>query len=196
MAYCRQRGWDYSVSVTDPRRKAPLLRIVEALELAEEEWVELEADGEHCRLVPAWTVILVSRDDLPLPELVRRHRGKQGQENAFKGPLTDLGLHHPPCHGHAANQASYACGQIAQLLLRSLQYHLLPPAARAHGLRRIAGRDHRGHRYRFESVAPQVHEFLANFKSRCCADCKRRQRICYGNRLNRRSGPFCLTVRF
>lgn len=29
----------------------------------------------------------VSRDDLPLPELVKRHRGKQGQENAFKGPL-------------------------------------------------------------------------------------------------------------
>ena len=91
---------------------APLLRIVEALELADDEWVELEEggeeratlvyykpsrwaateeyavirrdrDGDQRRLVPAWTVILVRKDDLPLPELVRRHRGKQGPENAF-----------------------------------------------------------------------------------------------------------------
>ena len=48
-------------------------------------------------LIPRHTVILVSRDDLPLKELVRRHRGKQGQENAFKGPLRDMDLHHPPC---------------------------------------------------------------------------------------------------
>lgn len=164
VAYCRQRGWDYSLSVTDPRQKAPLLRIVEAVQLAEAEWVALDEDGheratlvyyrpgqwaseeayvvvrqdrdgDQPRLLPAWTVILVSRDDLSLPELVRRHRGKQGQENALKGPLSELGLHHPPCRSYQANQAFYLCGQIAQLLLRSLQYQMLPEAAREHGLR-------------------------------------------------------------
>ncbi|MCY4041048.1 MAG: hypothetical protein OXF72_07310 [Gammaproteobacteria bacterium] len=86
-------------------------------------------------LIPAHTVILVSRNDLPLKELVRRHRGKQGQENAFKGPLVELGLHHPPCRGYRANQAFYVCGQLAQLLLVAMQYGLLPKAARKHGLR-------------------------------------------------------------
>jgi len=90
---------------------------------------------DHFWLMPAYTVILVSRDDLPLAELVHRHRGKQGQENAFKGPLIDMDLHHPPCRRFHANQAFYACGQIAQLLLRAVQYELLPKAARRHGLR-------------------------------------------------------------
>ena len=85
-------------------------------------------------LIPAYTVILVSRDDLPLDELVRRHRGKQGHENAFKGPLVDLD-HHPPCRRFRANQAFYACGQLAQLLLRAVQYRVLPKAARRHRLR-------------------------------------------------------------
>ncbi|MDE0704199.1 MAG: hypothetical protein OXH59_10785 [Rhodospirillaceae bacterium] len=44
-------------------------------------------------------------DDFALDALVRRHRGKQGQENAFKGPLIDLDLHHPPCRKFRANQA-------------------------------------------------------------------------------------------
>ena len=79
-------------------------------------------------------MILVSRDDLRVGELVRRHRAKQGQENAFKGPLTELELHHPPCQSYAANQAFYWCGQIAQLLLLMLQYRVLPEQARMHGL--------------------------------------------------------------
>ena len=77
-------------------------------------------------LIPRRTVILVSRDDLSLKELVRRHRGKQGQENAFKGPLRDMDLHHPPCRGYRANRAFYALGQIAQVLLRAVQYEALP----------------------------------------------------------------------
>lgn len=97
--------------------------------------VRQDRDGDQPRLLPAWTVMLVCRDDLPLAELVRRHRGKQGQENALKGPLSELGLHHPPCRSYRANQAFYLCGQIAQLLLRSLQYQMLPEAARRHGLR-------------------------------------------------------------
>ena len=158
---CTERGWDYSVSVTDPNKKAPVLRIVEEMELDPKYWEPLDAqgveravtvtyrpgtwekeqvyvvirrdrDGEQELLQPAYTVILVSRDDLRVGELVRRHRAKQGQENAFKGPLTELGLHHPPCQSYAANQAFYSCGQIEQLLM--LQYQVLPEQAREHGL--------------------------------------------------------------
>lgn len=157
--FCRGRGWDYSVSVTNPGFKAPVLEQLEGLpESAWEEvgpcerailawhrpegWVEHPyvvvrkvLEGAQGELFPTHTVILVSRDDLPLAELVRRHRGKQGQENAFKGPLRDLDLHHPPCRGLLANQLFYACGQLAQMLLRAVQFHLLPKSARKHGLR-------------------------------------------------------------
>ena len=61
-----------------------------------------------------------------LKELVLRHRAKQGQENAFKGPLRDMDLHHPPCRSYRANQAFYALGQIAQALLRAVQFTVLP----------------------------------------------------------------------
>ena len=70
--------------------------------------------------LPAYTVVLVSRD-----ELVRRHRGKQGQENASKGPLIDLDLHHPPCRKFRANQAFYIRGQMAQMLPPAVQWRLL-----------------------------------------------------------------------
>ena len=86
-------------------------------------------------LLPRMAVILANRDDLPLAEVVRRHRAKQGHENAFKGPLVDMDLHHPPCRGYRANQAFYAYGQMAHLLLRTVQYRLLPKAARRHGIR-------------------------------------------------------------
>ena len=68
---------------------------------------------------------------------MRRHRGKQGQENAFKGPLRDLDLHHPPCRGYRANQAFYALGWIAQALLRAVQFTALPKRTRKHGLRPV-----------------------------------------------------------
>ena len=117
---CQQRGWDYSVSVTDPRKKVPLLCIVNEMKLEEGEWepldeggcerevtvlhrsagwaqfetyvvIRLDWDGAQLLLQPTYTVIQVRRDDLRVDELVRRHRGKQGQENAFNGPLTELG---------------------------------------------------------------------------------------------------------
>ena len=163
-AYCRERGWDYSISVTDARKKRPVLRMVAAMELADRDWTPLDPErreeaalvfykpkswkeeevyvvvrqqyeGQQKLLEPRSTVILTSRADLPLPEVVRRHRGKQGQENAQKGPLTELGLHHPPCKSYVANQAFYQCGQIAQLLLELVRYQLLPEKARQHGLR-------------------------------------------------------------
>ena len=76
-------------------------------------------------LLPAYTVILVSRD-----EPVRRRRGELGEENAFKGPLIDLDLHHPPCRKFRANQAFYIRGPIAQMLLPVVQYRLLPTRGR------------------------------------------------------------------
>ncbi len=91
--------------------------------------------------MPQHTVILVSRGDLPLKELVLRHRGKQcaypaGRlENALKGPLRDMDLHHPPCRGYRANQAFCALGQIAQVLLRAVQFTAPPKKARGHAIR-------------------------------------------------------------
>ena len=143
---CAARGWDYSISVTNDRWRAPVLEQIEGL--ADAAWTDLGMEEEaifathrpagwdaeqHCvvvrrrtengqmLLVPRRTVMLVSRDDLPLAELVLRHRGKQGQENAFKGPLRDMDPRHPPCRGYRANQAFYAFGQIAQVLLRAVQ---------------------------------------------------------------------------
>ena len=42
---CMQRGWDYSVSVTDPNKKAPVLRIVEEMELDPKYWEPLDEQG-------------------------------------------------------------------------------------------------------------------------------------------------------
>ncbi len=159
MGFCRKRGWDCSVSVTHPNCKAPVLAQLQGL--PESAWQDIGLCGEAVlvrhkprkwreqayvvvrkflegaqgNLFPVHTVILVSRDDLPPDELVRRHRGKQGQENAFKGPLRDLDLHHPPCRKLLANQVFYACGQLARMLLRTVQFNLLPQFARKHGLR-------------------------------------------------------------
>jgi len=158
--YCQGQGWNYSISVTNDNNKAPVLEVLEGLD--ESAWQDVGAgesatlsnhqpagwscqqsyvvirkhlDGPQHELIPAYTVILVSRDDLPLKELIKRHRGKQGQENALKGPLIEMGLHHPPMRSFYGNQAFYLCGQIAQLLLRAVQYRVLPVSARRHGLR-------------------------------------------------------------
>lgn len=159
----QKRNWDYSISVTSKTYKRPLLEKVEFL-LDEEDWIPInhkeEAaiihhrpagweysepyvvvrssyDGSQRRLLYSYTFILVSRSDLDIEELVRRHRGKQGQENALKGPLIELDLHHPPCSRFNANRAVYAAGQIAQLLLCAVRFNLLPPKARRHGIRAV-----------------------------------------------------------
>ncbi|MEE8483956.1 MAG: IS1380 family transposase [Nitrospinota bacterium] len=177
---CRTRNWDYSISVTHGAYKKPLKEEVE--HLCEDDWKKISWaedaaiiyhqphgwkdeqayvvvrkywDGDQRLLTPRYTFILVSRTDLPLEELVRRHRGKCGQENAFKGPLIDLDLHHPPCLKFDANRAFYTLGQIAQMLLVAVQYMLLPKSARKHGIRtiirdlvRTAGRlVHRGRKW-------------------------------------------------
>lgn len=162
--YCRNHDWDFSISVTSETYKKPLRRKVEDLPETAWEWISDDRtedatvvrhrpdswsqeesyvvvrsyyDGDQRRLAPRYVFILVSRTDLPLRELVRRHREKQGQENAQKGPLIDLDLHHPPCQKLDANRAFYTCGQIAQILLLAAQYQLLPHQARRHGLRTL-----------------------------------------------------------
>jgi len=160
----RAQGWDYSISVTSETYKRPLREMMS--DFCEEDWTSINDDGtEHAALLyhrpgrwkheqayvvvrsmyegtqtlllPRYTFILVNRDDLSLAELVKRHRGKQGQENALKGPLIHLDLHHPPCSTFNANRAFYAAGQIAQILLVALQMKLLPKEARRHGIRTI-----------------------------------------------------------
>ncbi len=154
------RGWDYSVSVTSEVAKRPILDAA-AQVLEDADWEEIneheraalithrptrwrnmqtyvvvrqEVVGGERLLFPRHTVILVSRDDLDLKELVLRHRGKQGQENAFKGPLREMNLHHPRCMGFRANQAYYECALIAQLLVRAVQHRMLPKEARSRSL--------------------------------------------------------------
>ena len=165
---CAERGWDCSISLTNDLWRQPVLEQVEGL--ADAAWTDIGMEEEAVLaahrprgwpaeqhyvvvrrrtengqglLVPQHTVILVSRDDLPLKELVLRHRGKQcacpaGRlENAFKGPLRDMDLHHPPCRSYRANQAFHALGQIAQALLRAVQFTALPKRARGHGIRQV-----------------------------------------------------------
>ncbi len=153
------QGWDHSVSVTDANKCRPVLDVV--ADLPAHGWTDIgmgeSATWVRCRpakwkaeqsyavvrgtaerqgeLIPRYAVILANRGDLPLAEVVRRHRSKQGHENAFKGPLVDMDLHHPPCRGYRANQAFHACGRMAHMLLRAVQCRLLPKAARRHGIR-------------------------------------------------------------
>jgi len=162
--FCKGHGWDYSISVTSETFKRPLREMMEGF--IEADWEAINDDGsEHAAyiyhrpggwkheqayvvvrtmqedtqklLLPRYTLILVSRNDIPLAEIVRRHREKQGQENALKGPLIHLDLHHPPCGLFNANRAFYAAGQIAQTLRIALQVKLLPKEARSHGIRTI-----------------------------------------------------------
>lgn len=162
--YLGKLGWDFSISVTNKNNKRPIKEVVKAF--WEEDWTPINDDNtEHAAFVyyqpaeweqeqvyvvvrsmyeekqkllfPRYTVILTSRDDLPLEEIVKRHRGKQGQENALKGPLIHLDLHHPPCQRFRANRAFYTAGQIAQILLVAVQFKLLPQQARTHSIRTI-----------------------------------------------------------
>ena len=94
-------------TLPDSRRPAAYLRRMSAEAVAGLQACARQVSG---RLIPSDTVIMVSRDDLEAGELARRH--------------------HPPCRSYRANQAFYACGQIAQWMLCTVQQHLLPAAAR------------------------------------------------------------------
>ncbi len=51
---CRRKGWEYSVSGTDPRRKAPILRLAAARGLREDEGEPLDAAGQERALAVAY----------------------------------------------------------------------------------------------------------------------------------------------
>ena len=131
-AWFRAKDWDYSISVTNANYCRPVLDFIDGL--PDSAWTSIKDDGTEeaiishhhpadweceqtyvvtrswykgCQklLEPRYSVILVGRAELPLREIVRRHREKQGQENAQKCPLIDLDLHHPPCRDFHANQA-------------------------------------------------------------------------------------------
>lgn len=162
--FCKMHDWDYSLSVTHGVYKKPLLKQLD--QLTDDDWQPLDDkgheeaawlvhkpsgwsekelylvirtwfDGDQKLLQPRHTIILTSAEKLEAAEVVKRHRGKQGQENAQKGPLIDLDLHHPPCRRFNANRAFYLAAQIAQILLVASQYWLLPKQAGKHGLRTI-----------------------------------------------------------
>ncbi len=54
VSYCRQRGWDDSGSVTDPRQKAPILRLAAAMGLREDEGEPLDAARKERTLAGAY----------------------------------------------------------------------------------------------------------------------------------------------
>jgi hypothetical protein len=56
-----------------------------------------------------------------------RHRLKGDKERAFSELLSDLDLHHPPCHSLEANNAFYLLGAFAYNLLQALKVIYLPP---------------------------------------------------------------------
>ena len=90
-------------------------------------------EGGQGQLFPAYTVILVSRDDLPVDELVRRQAGPRER---VQGAADRSGPASSAVPAVPANQAFYVCSKLAQLLLCAGQYGRLLVAARAHGLRR------------------------------------------------------------
>ena len=57
---------------------------------------------------------------------------------ATMGPLRDLD--HLPRRKLLTNKTFHACGQIAQMLMRSVQFDLLPKEARKHRLRSLIRR--------------------------------------------------------
>ena len=89
-AYCRERGWDYSISVTDSRKKRPVLRMVAAMELADQDWTPLDPERREEAALVFYQPKSWKEEEAYV--VVRQHRGKQGQENAQKGPLTGTGL--------------------------------------------------------------------------------------------------------
>ena len=162
--FCRRQKWDRPASVTHPNCRAPAPAQLQGP--PESAWEDVGLCGEAVLvrhrpdgrvgrpcvvvrkllegaqgdLLPVRTAIPVSRDGPPLDELVRRRRGGQGRENAFKGPLRDPDPHHPPRRKLLANRIFHACGQLAQMLPRAVPFNPPPKSARRHGLRPLIRR--------------------------------------------------------
>lgn len=65
--------------------------------------------------------------DMKPQSVFERHHLKGDKERAFSELLTDLDLHHPPCHDLGANNAYYLLGALAYNLLQALKLLHLPP---------------------------------------------------------------------
>lgn len=164
VAWARDKGWDYSISVTNDKNKEPILRQVRGdsghvwHRINDDEQATVvyhtpagwdkarpqayvvictQFENNQALLDERYSVIAVSRTDVSLKELVHRHRAKQGQENALKGPLIEMDLHHPPCRALLANQAFYTLAQMAQVILMALKYQTLPAQAHDSGLGKV-----------------------------------------------------------
>ena len=149
--YVSSRGWDYSVSVTDANKCRPVLDVVEDLpehgwtdigmgESATPGALPAGEVGGRAELrrgaphggAPGRAAPPVHGDPgepgRPAPSGGGAPASQQAGacpagrfENTFKGPLVDLDLHYPPRRGYRANQAFYAYGRMAHLLLRAVQ---------------------------------------------------------------------------
>ena len=82
--------------------------------------------GGQLLLEPRHAVILTSRSDVAPQSVADIHRSKQRCENSWKGLLEDLGPHHPRCRALEANRVWLCCAHLAHLLLRTLQFEVLP----------------------------------------------------------------------
>ena len=149
----QRTDWHYTISLTNRKNKQPLFRELEhvyewdwepvdAKKREEYVWVSHQPaewnerqlyiairtfwDGDQRLMYPRYSFILTNIEDLSTPEIIRMHRGKQGQENEMKGPLIDLDLHHPSSESFMANRVIYTIGQLAQILIRCVQYLALP----------------------------------------------------------------------
>jgi hypothetical protein len=68
------------------------------------------------------------RENLKTPKAgFERHRLKGDKERAFSELLSDLDLHHPPCHSLVANNAYYLLGALAYNVLQAIKVIYLPP---------------------------------------------------------------------
>ena len=65
---------------------------------------------------------------------------KQGQENHFKTPLRDLGLHHPPSGRLGVNQVYYALASMAANVAMVLRHQVAPGRERGISLGRMRRR--------------------------------------------------------
>ena len=114
VAFCAARGWDYSISLTDGRKQGPLRRILADCAYADQDWTALDAEGEEAALllyyqpagwaraevyvvvrrthedgqpllVPHYSFILVSRDDLPAGRVGAAAPGQTGSGERLQG---------------------------------------------------------------------------------------------------------------
>ncbi len=109
VSYCRRRGWDDSVSVTDPRQKAPILRRAAARGLREDEGEPLDAAGKERAFAGAYRPARWPEE--PVCGVLRRDGDGDGEQRLpvpvcmvipvshDRLPLAELGRRHAASRG-------------------------------------------------------------------------------------------------